>query len=309
MENELAFTVDVDPDLNSPVPGAFGCGSMCGGTKLVKEARFDSCINGLSLLLELFDDVGIEATLFFEGRTAGKLCEFEDIVRRCKRHEIGCHGFEHEDYASIGPYDEKARRVWASKDAIAEIFGKEPKGFRAPYLHADAELLGIVEKAGFVYDSSFAQWKANKGERAYVGSLVEFAVPYWKRENGKKIYSYLWPMHEGEKEPEQYLDALRMHFAAYPRPKCERAIALEHSFSGAIFPIRCVAVGGAPFPMLATHTWHVASSFAKGDRDHSSTMSEVEKVRKIIKCLQALGCRFVTLGEVAKMALARELEA
>jgi peptidoglycan/xylan/chitin deacetylase (PgdA/CDA1 family) len=301
IERLIAFTVDVDPDLNLPTEDGFGCIS-----KYANAALFDCCAKGLSILTDIFEDTGIQATLFFEGRTASKLNEILKLKEICKKHEVGVHGLEHEDFTieEIGKfsYDEKLKRVREAKKILKRIFGNTPEGFRAPYLHADMELLTILEKENFAYDSSIPEWEFSKwkNDSNRIEKLVEFPIPFWETKNGKKIYSYLWPMHEGEKEAEQYIDALTTHFK-YIRESKNRSSISEHFINDKHLPIRYVAYRGLPIPMIATHPWHILASYAKGKRDELGIEREVKKVCNIIENLHGLGCTFLPLKEILKI--------
>jgi|GEM_PF-1914577 len=317
MDKLIAFTVDVDPDLNLPSENRVGCVS-----KFSDSALFDCCARGLSILTELFEDAGIQATLFFEGRTASKLNEILELKKICKRHEIGCHGLEHEDFTceDLGralSYEEKVGRIRNSKSILKKIFGKSPEGFRAPYLHADVQLLSILEKENFIYDSSIPQWDFSKWKEEWkdeckrIEKLIEFPLPFWRTTNGKKIYSYLWPMHEGEKEAEQYLDAITAHFrdielGSEKKERVGYGITC-YSYNNSPLPIRYLSYRGLPIPMLATHPWHIVTTYSKGQKEKIAIENEVKKVRKIIENIQGLGCKFLPLKEVVKV-VSKEIE-
>ncbi|TMD29249.1 MAG: hypothetical protein E6I94_07020 [Chloroflexi bacterium] len=80
---------------------------------------------------------------------------FPDSVRSivAAGHELGCHGWTHEDLATL---DEAAEHdvMTRSFEAIGEIAGRPPHGFRAPFWSLSPRTLGIAADLGFRYDSS-----------------------------------------------------------------------------------------------------------------------------------------------------------
>ncbi len=90
----------------------------------------------------------IGSTLVREGNGA-KLRALAD-----KGHELGNHTFGHRyDLTHLdGPIMKE--EIDKGQDAIEQATGKRPLGFRAPGYTMTDELLGLLENAGFAYDSS-----------------------------------------------------------------------------------------------------------------------------------------------------------
>jgi peptidoglycan/xylan/chitin deacetylase (PgdA/CDA1 family) len=108
---------------------------------------------GVPRILALLDRHAIPATFFVPGHTA---VTFPGSVSSIVAggHELGCHGWAHEDLASLEPLAE--RDVMArSYDTIGRAArGVMPKGFRAPYWSLSPHTLDIATELGFRYDSS-----------------------------------------------------------------------------------------------------------------------------------------------------------
>jgi peptidoglycan/xylan/chitin deacetylase (PgdA/CDA1 family) len=107
---------------------------------------------GAPRILELLADRGIVSTWFVPGHT---LVTFPDSTAAILAggHEIGCHGWFHEDYAGLS----RARMIDnldRQRDAVAKVTGSTPRGWRAPYWSLDPRTLELVHQAGFAYDSS-----------------------------------------------------------------------------------------------------------------------------------------------------------
>ena len=257
----LCFTVDLDRDSNINVPGQTSAGSIDRGSGI--EPRFDSSLQGLRILSELFDECGLKATFFAEGRTLENIGSGEYL----EGHEVGVHGYDHEDLTLLRA-DEKATVIQRSIDVVKDITGKYPKCFRAPYMRTDEETMKILSKAGIRYDSS--QY-AELGRRMFPtmnGNICEIPVPEGKDRDGNKIVSFLWPMHEGKRGPEDYI---------------EMASFVEEG----IFNI-------------ATHTWHIVESRSDGVMSGERAKRNIDNVRKLIISLMDMGFEPLTIPDAVK---------
>jgi peptidoglycan/xylan/chitin deacetylase (PgdA/CDA1 family) len=121
------------------------------GPVLLSRGEFGPRV-GVWRVLQLLERQRIPATFFVPAHTA---VTFPDSVRAIvdAGHELGCHGWAHEDLATLDPAAEREVLV-RSRDRIAEAWGKPPVGFRAPYWSLSAQTLEVVEELGFRYDSS-----------------------------------------------------------------------------------------------------------------------------------------------------------
>jgi peptidoglycan/xylan/chitin deacetylase (PgdA/CDA1 family) len=107
---------------------------------------------GMPRLLDLFARHRIPSTIFAPGHS---LEAWPALAREtvAAGHELGVHGWFHEDFAELSVDDQRAvlRR---SIDAIAALTDAPPAGFRAPYWSLGPRTLELLAEAGFVYDSS-----------------------------------------------------------------------------------------------------------------------------------------------------------
>ena len=107
---------------------------------------------GAPRILDLLEREAIPSTWFVPGHT---LVTFPDSVVAvvAAGHEIGCHGWAHEDLASLGP--ELERDVMErSVEAVTRLSGEAPRGFRAPYWSLSEATLDLAASLGLRYDSS-----------------------------------------------------------------------------------------------------------------------------------------------------------
>lgn len=107
---------------------------------------------GVPRILELLRRERIPATWFIPGHT---IETFPDTITSilADGHELACHGWFHEDFSELGVVEQRAILV-RSAAAVRDVSGEAPRGHRAPYWALGAETLGLVEEAGFMYDSS-----------------------------------------------------------------------------------------------------------------------------------------------------------
>jgi peptidoglycan/xylan/chitin deacetylase (PgdA/CDA1 family) len=154
---------------------------------------------GVPRILELLRRESIPASWFVPGHT---LVTFPDTIQAILEggHEIGCHGWYHEDFAEL-PRDEQRAILERAVNAVREASGAAPRGHRAPYWALGPDTLRLVEEAGFTYDSSlmsddYRLFRVRHGDRHSVadgttfgteGRLIQVPI-YWGLDD--------WPMFE-----------------------------------------------------------------------------------------------------------------
>lgn len=213
----VAISLDIDPDANSAVEGRHDAlSSPTGHGKVAIEA----CKKGLRKILELLDRYDIDATLFYEARTAQMLvADGMDLPTLSERHEVSCHSWKHEDFlgkVSGKPMEEESieETITKAKDILEKIFGRDIKGFRAPYTRINRTVVKVLERQGFQYDSSEtvtmgAEWTGNPFPlKIFDSNLLELALPSFHDTKGKKMSSYLWAIFEGKRGYGDYIDAV-----------------------------------------------------------------------------------------------------
>jgi peptidoglycan/xylan/chitin deacetylase (PgdA/CDA1 family) len=269
-----AFTVDVDRDVNLAERGRYDAISK-GHASCDTSPRFYSSGRGLKLTVELLDEMGIKGTFFLEGDTLRAISRSLDVRSMLAGHEVASHGICHEDLTGeetgiclTGP--EVKQVIEDGANIIEDICGRRPQGFRAPYQHIDGTALDILAETGFAYDSSLtaqvtdgkvAPWHLDNG-------LLEIPVASGKDAQGKKMVSYLWPMHEGKRTPADYV-----HLASGIR-------------SGIL--------------VLATHSWHFTETYGRGILDQVDVTKGLGDLRKVLEGTMDTGMRFTALEEIAR---------
>lgn len=107
---------------------------------------------GVPKILETLDGIGVPATFFVPGWTAehhGGACEA--ILRG--GHEIGHHGYLHEWIDPDFPEREEEALV-KGLDALKATLGVTPTGYRSPAWETSPNMIALLRRHGFAYDSS-----------------------------------------------------------------------------------------------------------------------------------------------------------
>lgn len=107
--------------------------------------------------LELFNKYNIKATFFAIGEDLLKK-ENQAIIRWIldEGHEIANHTMTHVINPSFSgiTINEKEKEINQAEEVIREVTGFLPVGFKAPAFSIDSQTIAILEKKGYLYDSS-----------------------------------------------------------------------------------------------------------------------------------------------------------
>ncbi len=107
---------------------------------------------GAPRLLDLLKDRDWRVTWFVPGQTAEA---FPQICERiaAEGHEIGHHGYCHEDPSTLSESEERAM-LERGIDVITRLTGKPPRGYRAPFWRSSPRTQELLIEYGFAYDAS-----------------------------------------------------------------------------------------------------------------------------------------------------------
>jgi peptidoglycan-N-acetylglucosamine deacetylase len=135
---------------------------------------------GAQRLLDLMAEHGVKSTWFVPGHT------IEAFPGLCQRvvddgHEIGHHGYCHENPARLPPEQERAI-LERGLTLIRALTGRSPEGYRSPAGSFSPHTLGLLLDHGFVYDSSllgddFMPYYCRDGIKAPIDGPYEFGTP------------------------------------------------------------------------------------------------------------------------------------
>jgi len=114
-----------------------------------------SAEKGANIILKLLERYHSRATFFVLGEVAETN---PDLIKYLhdRGHEIGCHGYSHNELQQLGPskFDKEIKKATSIIRNIVKI---SPKGFRAPRMSLSESTkwaLPILKRYGYNYDSS-----------------------------------------------------------------------------------------------------------------------------------------------------------
>jgi len=260
----VVFSIDTERDSSHHIDGNPFEATTFGESK----AAFSATEAGLKDLLSILEELEIPATFFFEAQTALKLKGKMDLRKNFKKHEIGFHGFHHEDFAGVKtgvkiPQEKRAKIIARGKKALEKTFARKIKGIRTPYLGWDSGMLEIASE-NFEYDSSFYGTKpiTEKGLRR---------IPVFEGVDakGKKMQGFLWPLMEGDRKAEDYLSLVKQG----------------------------IKMKAGPI-VIATHSWHTRMTRKDGRLDERQAREKIELVKKVLSEVKKLpNAEFTTLDK------------
>jgi peptidoglycan/xylan/chitin deacetylase (PgdA/CDA1 family) len=111
-------------------------------------------VQALPRILALIDGQQIPASFYAPASSLMNHPEMIKAIQASGRHEIGLHGWIHENLAALDDAAEEERLLKQSIDYLTKATGKRPVGIRAPSWALSRHSLGQFVKAGLLYDSS-----------------------------------------------------------------------------------------------------------------------------------------------------------
>jgi peptidoglycan-N-acetylglucosamine deacetylase len=111
---------------------------------------------GLPRILALLDRYRIPASFFIPAVSALLHPETIPAILKSGRHEIGVHGWIHEYLPALGSASEEDRLLTLAIEYLTKASGRSPVGYRAPAWAFSEYTIGLLQKHGFLYDSSLS---------------------------------------------------------------------------------------------------------------------------------------------------------
>jgi peptidoglycan/xylan/chitin deacetylase (PgdA/CDA1 family) len=142
----VALTFNVGNSANQLARGDTAVVAMTGG-------EFGAA-QGLPRVLDLLDRHEVPATFFVAG--VADLVDPQmvpEIVRR-KRHEIGVLGWSDENLTALDDAAEESRLLTRAIERLTASAGRKPVGARGPSGTVSLHTMGLLKKAGILYESS-----------------------------------------------------------------------------------------------------------------------------------------------------------
>ena len=108
---------------------------------------------GVPRILRMLDKYQVPATFFMTAVDAMLHPEMLAAIQKSGRHEVGVHGWIHEFPPRLAAGEEE-RLLDQATEYLTRATGKKPLGYRAPSWAFSDVTLDLIQKKGFLYDSS-----------------------------------------------------------------------------------------------------------------------------------------------------------
>jgi peptidoglycan/xylan/chitin deacetylase (PgdA/CDA1 family) len=144
---------------------------------------------GVPRLLELFRRKGIECSWFVPGHSIETFPkQVEAIVTA--GHEIGAHGYTHENPVAMSAEQERAVLV-KSVELIESVAGRRPRGYVAPWWEMSGSTIDLLLEHGFTYDKS-------QGYHDFMPFYSRRGDSWTPVDYSKRAEEWMVPMRHGE---------------------------------------------------------------------------------------------------------------
>ena len=107
---------------------------------------------GVPKILEVLADAGIKATFFVPGWTAENHTGRTEMIVK-EGHEVAHHSYSHAWVHPDHP-DKEVEEMERGLEALKRTVGVVPRGYRSPAGESSDNMLRLLHKHGFLYDSS-----------------------------------------------------------------------------------------------------------------------------------------------------------
>jgi peptidoglycan-N-acetylglucosamine deacetylase len=111
-------------------------------------------VQGLARVLELLDRHDVPATFFVAGVADLVDPQMVPEIAKRKRHELGVLGWSDENVAALNDAAEESRLLMRAIERVSAAAGRKPAGARGPSGTVSLHTMGLLKKAGILYDSS-----------------------------------------------------------------------------------------------------------------------------------------------------------
>lgn len=111
-------------------------------------------ITGLPRVLRILERHKVPASFFIPAASLVVQPSMARDIMKPGHHEIAVHGWIHENLPALNDAAEEERLLNQAITYLTKVTGKRPVGYRAPAWAFSQHTLGLIRKAGFLYDSS-----------------------------------------------------------------------------------------------------------------------------------------------------------
>jgi peptidoglycan/xylan/chitin deacetylase (PgdA/CDA1 family) len=142
----VALSFDIDNATTSLRSGDLGSEPLSRGEY--------GAVDGLPRILRMLARQNVPASFYIPAVSALLHPQMIKDIQASGKHEIGIHGWIHEDLPVLNNAAEEQRMLTQALDTITKMIGHRPVGYRAPSWHFSQFTMKQIKEAGFLYDSS-----------------------------------------------------------------------------------------------------------------------------------------------------------
>lgn len=142
----VALSFDIDNASGTLARGTPGSEPMTRGQY--------GALDGLPRILRVLDKDNVPASFFIPAVAAALNPEMIPAIQAKQRHEIGIHGWIHENLVELNDEAKEQELLNKAIELLTKAMGKKPVGYRAPSWAMSVYTMKQVRDAGFLYDSS-----------------------------------------------------------------------------------------------------------------------------------------------------------
>jgi len=178
-----AFGIDIDS-----VAGWIGSYGGADSPSDIQRGIFASEV-GVPRLLRLFKKHNLRTSFFIPGHS------IETFPHQCQQivdegHEIGAHGYTHENPIAMTPTQEEAVLA-RSVEIIEQLSGRRPRGYVAPWWEMPSSTAALLQQYGFLYDHS-------QGYRDFQPFYARVGDKWTTIDYAKRAEEWMKPLEHGQ---------------------------------------------------------------------------------------------------------------
>jgi peptidoglycan/xylan/chitin deacetylase (PgdA/CDA1 family) len=144
----VAVCLSFDPD-NMSIPLNRGNNAPL----TMSEGEYGA-LTGVPRILRFLDQHSLPATFYVPAVSAILHPEMMRQINKSGKHEVAMHGWIHEDPMALNDAEEEWRLLAQALNTLEKVDGKRPTGNRNPSWTMSVYTMGLLKRAGLLYDSS-----------------------------------------------------------------------------------------------------------------------------------------------------------
>jgi hypothetical protein len=159
-------------------------------------------------VLNVLDELNLKITFFI----VGKDTESEDNRKYLRMitergHDIGNHSYHHESWLQTYSYEKIEKEIREAEEAIFNVTGHRPTGFRGPGFSWSKDLLKVLQSRGYKFDASTLPTYLGPLARMYYFKKSDLSKEEKKArkelfgkfsEGFRKLKPYKWDLGDGK---------------------------------------------------------------------------------------------------------------